>query len=753
MITVGPPPADELSNGADRALERRHRLARMAPTLILLTALNGAVIWQSLPAQVLTVAIVTTLPGALVLVWAGLVPDRGERRLAYAVALSVALLLVVGLLCSTIGPLLHLDDSLARAPVVALLDIVVFVCCIGASRTVEPLDRLLLRRDDSAPTWAPLLVAVPLLCSVGALRLNGGHGSGFAVGAVTLAVAVLAATLLAGRRGVRVHSWVLYMVTVGLLLAYSLRSNHLFGWDIQQEFHAFSVVDAAGRWSPNVHGDAYGAMLSITALPRVFASLTGLSGLTVFKVVYPALFGLFPVLVYSIGRRWVPAWPALVGASVVAVQGQFFQQLPALARQEIGLLFFASVVCMAFDEALPTKRATVAASFLGLALVVSHYSTAYVAILLLAGAMALSAATVGARPALRSTLGGVLLLSLVAGAVLWYGPLTHAGRHLVDELGDARTQGPQLMPNRQGRSPLDAWLSGATTQPETATLYYEEVARQYRSERPWVRADPTASRYRAVDASVDLPSARSAAGVSAWRSGTTLLSQLVLLGSVLGVLVFAWRYRRDDRGAVFAALGLATVGLLAIARVSGSASEAYNLERLQLQGAVVMSPGLAFAVHRLSAWRPATRTAFAPLVVCLLVQATGLASVALGGMTAPANLRNAGEDYERFYIHDSEIAAAVWLAAHRDAGTSVHTDRYGVLRLWASTDVSDGVLDALTPQTIDRNGYVFASWANVVAGRARGAVGGHSAAYRFPADFLARSKNVIYATERSRVYR
>ena len=44
-------------------------------------------------------------------------------------------------------------------------------------------------------------------------------------------------------------------------------------------------------------------MLSLTIMPTGLHALSGLPALLVFKVVYPAIYALFPVAIYGLGRQ------------------------------------------------------------------------------------------------------------------------------------------------------------------------------------------------------------------------------------------------------------------------------------------------------------------------------------------------------------------------------------------------------------------------------------------------------------------
>ncbi len=74
-------------------------------------------------------------------------------------------------------------------------------------------------------------------------------------------------------------------------------------------------------------------------LPSVLKSLAGVSPLVLFKAVYPAVTALLPVSIFLIGDRFLRRPYAAGAAAILVAQTYFVQQLPELARQEIGLLF------------------------------------------------------------------------------------------------------------------------------------------------------------------------------------------------------------------------------------------------------------------------------------------------------------------------------------------------------------------------------------------------------------------------------
>ena len=110
---------------------------------------------------------------------------------------------------------------------------------------------------------------------------------------------------------------------------------------------------------------------------------------------------------------------------------------------------------------------------LGLAMAVSHYSTTYVAVTILGLTLPLQWAAVlvpryPGSPARSPSHSSPRL----AGAVLWYVPVTHSDSHLLQVSQTVQAQGLNLLPNRvPGRSLISAYLQGNTKTPISAAQY------------------------------------------------------------------------------------------------------------------------------------------------------------------------------------------------------------------------------------------------------------------------------------------
>jgi hypothetical protein len=174
-----------------------------------------------------------------------------------------------------------------------------------------------------------------------------------------------------------------------------------------------------------------------------------------------------------------------------------------------------------------------------------------------------------------------------------------------------------------------------------------------------------------------------------------------------------------------------------------------------VQALIPLAVALAWLVQRAArATRrlgPVVDVGVALALGVVLLNTSGLAGAALG---RPAtNLGSSGEDYERYYTTRPELAAADWLRTSRPVRSGVlYADRYGQLRLISQRVPTTGLLLDVTPGTLDRDAWIYASRVNVVDGRARGFVGSRYATYRFPSRFVEDHWNTVYANGTSEVF-
>ena len=270
----------------------------------------------------------------------------------------------------------------------------------------------------------------------------------------------------------------------------------------------------------------------------------------------------------------VSRW-AFLPAALIIMQQTFFQQLPALARQEVATFLFTAFIAVLLDakQARRSYGRWIFACLLSLGIVVSHYSTTYLAILLLTLAIAYQFLLSWIRHAPR--VSGVVIISfavLTTGAVLWNGSITHSASNISQFKQLVSSNGLELLPNKGG-NPLTTYLQGETAQSLSPAQYQSFIDTYYKDNFPFIKPLPDASdpqyNVQGTDADskppVSIPSIYNGINL-----GQLLVQQFCNLLAGIGALILVLRRKTHSISTPLGLFGLAGTTVLVLVRISGT---------------------------------------------------------------------------------------------------------------------------------------------------------------------------------------
>src|SRR6185437_2827624 len=132
---------------------------------------------------------------------------------------------------------------------------------------------------------------------------------------------------------------------------------------------------------------AYMACLSITILPTYLHNLIHVSDAYMYKLFFQFISAGTVVYIYYLAKEYVSKTIAFLAAILYISFPTFMTDMAFLNRQGVALLFFGGMifVMLCTEYANGWKRNALLLCF-GIGMVLSHYSTSYVAIAILAGA-------------------------------------------------------------------------------------------------------------------------------------------------------------------------------------------------------------------------------------------------------------------------------------------------------------------------------------------------------------------------------
>lgn len=713
--------------------------------------------------QLLLVLLLLSIPGFLLLRTLRVPSKILASFPALVPCASIIVLLSTGLALDLLGLLGLMAAPLRTVPILCAIEVVCITLLLVSKDAGPEYD--IHWRPARSPALYMLPFALPLAAAVGALRLNNGHSNKAAILALLLCVAVLIVSMLyASKIDESILIVILFAVGLAEMLSFSLRGTLVYGFDIATEYQRFTATTTAGIWHFTHYKDAYGAMLSLTVMPSEIHFITGISDLMTLKLIYPLFGALFPIEIFALARRILsPKW-ACVAAAVMIVQSGFMQELPALSRQEPAFALFGALVAVMLYRLEYRVGQWILAALLALSMVASHYSTTYVAISVLGAAVVLQWLVSWLRDIPRVT--ATILVSFVAslaGAIIWYGPVTNSSTGLSVFAQSISSQGLNLLPTQSpGQNIITAYLNSGHQQYMTPSQYQQAVHTKYVLDNSPITplSDAGLPKYYLRDSVVPVPPVQLGFVHSGISLGIFAGRQFLNLMGAVGSFLLAFRRKSDFAARAIGFLGVGATVLLALVRLSGTLALFYNNERALLQSLCVFAIACCWILQGIEQRLDRDkRRQMGPLLIltvatltAFIINSTSLLGATLGG-NVQSNLANSGEDYERFVRSPQEIAAASWLGTQvRPGQEPIYASRYAELPLAAMTDLSGSLIQDVTPLTINQNAWIYASTANVVDGRARVSFDNDLVTYAFPSKFLNQNFNLVYSDGASEVF-
>jgi uncharacterized membrane protein len=641
--------------------------------------------------------------------------------IAYSAGLLIALLLALGILLNILGSISH-HATLVPRFVVPSFDLI--FCAILAYTAKQKYGLFSIRPNRTLigpAAKASVPIIFPLLSLLGVTQLNNGGSSFFAI--TTLCAIILYEIFFFAKQEKSEAQYLIniFCVSLALVLSFSMRSNHIIGFDINQEYQVFSAVVKNGIWHPHLFRSTYNACLSITILPTVVKSLVQLSNEYVFKFAMQFILCIVPIVVFSIANKWLQSPKSAFLASLFFIfQNQFIVEFPALIRQQSGMLFFGLIFIVASSSVLSSRTKRFLTLLFGSGLVVSHYSTAYICLMfflivillkpVLVKLIHLSSKTAKNKIGNVSwSISPVMILVLLLFAFCWYGQILESTGNVVQNVSQSITHFDSFFAS-DSRSSFVAdnlHLGSATYNTttldslgETRKVQDSFPAKVYKN-TPVLPTSPTGP---------DLNSSLRVFGNNLiYVVIPGIVKLLAVLGSIVVVVQVLRKRRVVEEGLFILSSGVLFVALIILPGISVD----YNLERLYQQLLIVISSVFVIGISCL--WGRHKKVGQVTCLVILLLYF--LCTSNLGSQLffnfSDVNLINGGNNYERSYVKDGEVSSLIWLQNNYKSG-GINIDRYGTIRAEAYTNLpSQNLIAGLLPSEISMHGYVYATDANI----------------------------------------
>jgi len=335
--------------------------------------------------QILGFVCFAYLPGITILRILGLHERNPIEILLYSVGLSLSFVMLIGLIVNVMAPAMGIDAPISESvflPTFGLAFICLCVICyfrdidyegsnyIGTGRILNP-----------GVAVSASLVTLAVSGSILVTSSNNGLLS-----LIVQALIVIVMLLCCYRNWIpaRLYPMLLVAMALSLLWQSSLISSYIWGWDIQSEYYFSSLVLSNSIWNPTLPYAGNG-VLSIVMLAPACSIICDINILWILKALYPLIFSLVPLGLFVLYNKQMNDRSAFLSVFFFISLFTFFTEMVQLARQEIAELYMVLILVVAFQGPANKKIRSVLMLIFALSLIVSHYATAYLFIVLLLG--------------------------------------------------------------------------------------------------------------------------------------------------------------------------------------------------------------------------------------------------------------------------------------------------------------------------------------------------------------------------------
>lgn len=696
----------------------------------------------------------------------------GLRPFAYIVGLSLLQLMLTGLVLNELYTFFGWTHPFLVRPLIGAVIVSTWIVAIAAyvrsPRTYRIVPDVLLTLKQVPLTLLMIAVGVsiPLLAIAGATTLNNGGSGKLAFLALTASLLLVLLMVLYRRLLEPYYAWFLYTICLGILLGTSLRGWNITGHDIMQEYQVFQLTLQHAAWHMQYYQDAYTACLSITILPTMFQRLTGIGSPYVYKLLFQLFSALLAPLLYTLYRDFVSNRKALLAAFICISFPTFLTDIMMLNRQETALLFFTLSLLAGMDKNLSLRTKSILGFLLLAGMILSHYSTSYVAIGALLFSLVLSILWYAGQRLRHKSVSFYTLTSLyrapviIAAAFLliaWGTFVTQTSSNIFQTIQAVTTAARQTVTHTvpvaaQAQPSSVAHYAATTTleRPLPAQDYYASgVVAQY----PVQPANEPSLTIRSWVSRLGISASVLSRFYNLVRTGYGLIIEGGIVIGMLIVLFFRKRFHQLPLQYVF--LGYGGLALIMTQFVLPPPTINYGPTRLIQEVLIVIAvPMVVSGVLLLRAIRvPAAiiEPFLGIVLIAFFAVLSGWLPMLTGSFKTALPLANQGFYYQAYYTHQEEVTAASWLDMHIPTGSRVYSDEF--MRRKLITYANIFAQPTLAPGALPIDSYVFLDYGNISSNQVPAYDGSNVIYYQPPTAFLQAVKDTVYSSGNVTIYK
>lgn len=223
----------------------------------------------------------------------------------------------------------------------------------------------------------------------------------------------------------RIYPITIYLISLSLVLVTALRSGDIIGYDAHDEFGIFLKTLIASHWNiENI--SILEACLSISILPTIYNIFLKSDEVYLFKILYPLLFSIIPLVIFIIANRYLDSSYAFL-ASFLYMSQRYFLYTTSYPRSNLAILFFSLAIMVLLTLEIDNKNKRLFFLAFLVSCILSHYSTSFIFFFLILAywlASKLLSKLISKNYCLQNYLSLAMLILFFVVMYFWYSQIT-----------------------------------------------------------------------------------------------------------------------------------------------------------------------------------------------------------------------------------------------------------------------------------------------------------------------------------------
>lgn len=749
-----------ITNVADRGMNLSP--AKWFSLIIAIIALTNITVLLDIPVlrQIFGFILLTFIPGFLFLLVLKLNKLGFVERIVLSVGLSIAFSMFFGLAVSGLLLAIGYVQPLSTIPLlISFSTATIFLAVIAYVRNKDIAfspSNLKLTTREKALLIVPSMF--PLLSIVGMRIMNLTDNNVLLMLLLFLIPAyIIFISFYNSKVPQGLYPSLILLISISLLLMLSLRSNHIIGSDIHDEYYIFQVTLDNFHWGVLGHG-ILDACLSISLLPATYQLFLDINPEYIFKIIYSLLFSVSPLVVYIIAKKYIGNFYAFLASFLFMSQVSFLWTAGS-ARLNIAILFFVLAIIVLFHDGIGEFTKKLLFIIFAASSIVSHYSTAYILLFVLLFTWIgmqiipkiLPRERKEATPSGNPITGGAHSNSS-SGGVMPRGDADTSQSTASSILQSQPKRGITIISVALFFVLLFFWYSQITVSPFGAGVAV--IRDTFANLNQWFVIESKGTTVTAAvgEGIYTLP-----------QEIRVVVSWLIITFIAIGVLGTVAGYRRmvaiPNSGRIKAnylyskfemeyfVLSLACSAILVFSVVLGRVLVVYNMENTSFQMITVLSPFFIIGGIMVAKWIRARPHWIILLVLIPFFMCTTGTMYQMFDVPSSIVLNSAGKEYEIWYVCDEESYAAKWIKEYGGEGARIYTGAWPGSRVIKSQgkippDQIRGYVISQYQEGREIDGYIYLRYIDITVNRV---------VMEYPDPFARKSK--IYTSGGSEIYR